>query len=216
MQRKPITSGSGAKTISLDKDEINIKVDFDLPKNFGYSLLNYGDILFFASSSYLRNYILLKNEILKMYNKELKNINMNKVEYYIMPLFFSFRHHIELRLKALYINLFDEAYSERHNLLLLSNDIKNRLVYLDLDDCTNIKIALTYLERIIDNIKIYEKTETTSEYFRFIIGKKVTITDKTIHLTNDHIILFDEIIKQLGDFELYIKNNIKHFYGHIS
>ena len=64
-----------------------------------------------------------------------------------MPLFFSFRHHIELNLKGLIVNFYEIKYKDTHSLLKLTNAFKEKLYGIEEDlDATRIYNKEAFIE----------------------------------------------------------------------
>jgi hypothetical protein len=219
--------GTGAMSFEHDPETSDIKLDFDHRegRNHEISFLNYGAILFFAADSYQKSYRVLRNEMKRIY--ELKDRGWDKeVSKLIMPLVFSFRHCLELNLKALYINIYNEDFAKTHDFAKLLCDFKKNISGIKEDAymkkahptesfAERISEAKKLLNNLEEKIDEFIAKEYSPEFYRFLLDKDIednigTTTKLNFNLDKD-VTLMNDIIYGILNIKKYFYLNIKQF-----
>lgn len=220
-----VSFGSGIKVIKFDFKNKIFNIDFEISEDndFGIcgSIINPGTILFFAANSYKQNFYIIKQRIDEILNNNQID-KKNELITYIMPLLFSFRHHIELLLKGLIINVFNIKYEDSHNLMRLANKFKQKLEntentnHYSLDSQTYFSTvknrAIEDFNEIVKDISRFTKIEGYNEYFRYLVGRELNIDKHVLHFNyNTDIPLMLGLMRKLYKFKVTI-HSIKPFY----
>ncbi len=220
---KKMMAGTGLSLHCFDCDNRKITIDFSGKASDGQCYRNDASILFFSANSYKSAFLCIDKEL----NLRFEQNQAKDIEHLILPYYFTFRHYVELTLKAIIVALTDESSNITHDLKKLVNsatkfikklefDKKTPRMFLTEDRFTEIKeCIIREAETLKRRINDYCNVECADEYYRYIFE----VENKALCLKNDKIeldynqmhSLFTEIRDMLDGLCLKIRE-IKYIY----
>lgn len=187
-------TGSGLTHHTMNRKKKYVSIDF-AGNDEEQCYRNDASVLFFAANSYWAAHCILAEEL---DNRFTMNVRDNAIEHMIMPYYFTFRHYVELYLKALYICIKEEQPNNIH-------DIKDLLIQIqtiikDTDATSNDKLLLSAVSNLKRLITSYGRLESAVEYYRYIFDKNYNLPNSKLSLDLPKTqTLFLKINKKLYD-----------------
>mgnify|MGYP002639175528 CR=1 FL=1 len=211
--------GSGVEVFSFDLENKKYSVEFDLTEgefnkcnpnlNEGISFMNPASTFRFIASGYYLNYVLIRDEIEKLFEDKEK---YKKIPYLIFPLFFSFRHFAELKLKSVYLDLFMKKPNKlNHDLLTLIKEFKKNLGEIENADVKDnlMEDVIRNVEFLIQSFSEFARIEPKSDYYRFYLDRNLKIEKLKVELDFDrHINLMQDITIQISELYKNVMNSL--------
>jgi hypothetical protein len=119
----------------------------------------------YTVKSYFHSTIVLANQLQKF---DVGNKDTYYVNYLYLPMMFSFRQYIELKMKYLYMCVTHKAFNtETHDLEKLREELKNTDFYAFFNGNNS----------SVDVVKFIKTLEKKPEYFRFVLDKECEETE---------------------------------------
>lgn len=187
MPNKKMMNGTGISAHLFKKEEKQIGIDFSgyEPDNINFTgdkkvcYRNDASILFFSANSYWDAFNLISREINKRFEGE---YSPKEIERFILPYYFSFRHFVELELKALITALSKHSPETTHKISKLIK-IFCKLVYeIECDPNERYIFSKNYEKaksnsiqmciELSDLIDQYLQFEYSDEYYRYIFEQE--------------------------------------------
>ncbi len=187
-----ITNNDGIINIDFDPDGLDLDADAqefqsNLKKNTeSKPQFSYVSVLLFVADSYKRSCLLNLEQLNKINECTTTEQDIKYCKYYL-PCMFSFRHSLELYLKAYYCAINDLPWENTHDLSELFEKVKSSVN--NFDECKfkkdyakvsfegkmrQINEILSLLENKLNE---YLKLEKTYEYFRYIFDRDYNMDD---------------------------------------
>ena len=212
MNKYQLANGSGLSAYKFDREKKFISIDFsgNIPKNYSFfegrddCIRNDASILFFSANSYRVCFELVSKEIKDEFDKT--NGSSKRIEKLILPYYFSFRHFIELELKAIIATLSGCSPSTTHKLdplieesIQLLNEYKYKDKNMEIDEEhfeAHKKEASEMLQNLRKQIKEYTSKEPSEDYYRYIFETEGKGKERHIVLKNNTISLDYNVIDE--------------------
>ena len=203
------------KSMSIEFNGIVREVDKS-GKIVDHCFRNDASILFFAANSYKKSFDVISNKIDALFMEPESNKVARDISHLILPYYFSFRHFVELELKAYIMCITKRKPKKSHTLNDLYNDYYNKLRSLqykgidlilpkqDFRDHKNKAMEISRLLR--EKLDSYIDLESADEYYRFILElPDKNDTDKSLKLNRSEIKL------EYGDTDRLFRDMCKLF-----
>lgn len=197
--KEKLMTGTGMSIHSFDREGKKVSIDFtgDSPEG---CYRNDASIVFFAANSYRASNYALRDEIKRRFES---NYSEKDIEHLIMPYYFSFRHAIELYLKAIIVSISGVSPENIHGLSKLSSKLDSMLQGLAKPSDSQLSDqlfnerkgkAISLFQDLSNMISMYERKEPSEEYYRYIFGlnKKKDFLLSDPNLTLDFSTISDE------------------------
>lgn len=209
MENDELVYGSGVEVFGFDLRNKTYSVEFDLvdetfEKHKEISYLNPATTFRFIASGYYLNYILIRDEIERLFDD---NKQYTRIPHLIFPLFFSFRHFVELKMKSLFFDIFKRKPKKlTHDLLTLVKDMRRELIELDGKSLRSdfVKETHSNLDSLESCLKEYIQIEPKTDFYRFYLDKDLKVEKLRVELEFDvHTDIMNRITVEVS--ELYKK-----------
>jgi len=210
LEQDKLKFGSGVEVFSYDLKNKYYSVEFDLLDNeisleSGINLkpersfMNPSSTLSFIANGYYMNYMLIKDEIESLFLKSEKH---KKIPYLIFPLFYSYRHFVELKLKSVYISIVRKKPKINHDLLSLVKKIKSEIksdIHIT-ESSTFSNQIYAVLDLLIKDFNEFAEVEPKPDFYRYYFDIKLNIDKYKVELDFDkHIKLLKRITSNMSD-----------------
>lgn len=187
MSNKKMMNGTGITAHVFKKEEKQIGIDFSgyEPDNINFvgdkkvCYRNDASILFFSANSYWDAFNLISKEINKRFEGDYTSKGIERL---ILPYYFSFRHFVELELKALIIALSKHSPETTHKISKLVEIFCKLVDEIECDSSeyyifskdyeTAKRNSIQMCTKLSDLISQYLKFEYSDEYYRYIFEQK--------------------------------------------
>lgn len=203
-------NGTGAYYSHFDSEELTASLDFSgkcpLYPGDTQCYRNDSTVFLYVAHSYLYAYCEIMESIRRAF--EAKQVKM--VQHLIIPVYYLFRHYMELELKSFYMALSKDRADNIHNLLQLYAPVQTLTYECDgaeksgseEDFQKNKKEALIRLETIKKLIQQYQQIEPYEEFYRYLYDKKINLTVSEVSF--DYVkqdAFFSKITKVFSELE---------------
>lgn len=124
---------------------------------------------------------------------------MEHIQHLILPYYFNVRHYLELEFKALYVGLTNMSFMslkgkhDLHNLEKLYEAVKGVIETINV--CDEKEKLCRLIEKIGKMLDEYLKLEYSSDYYRYIFSKDMTLEKPDIVLDYKNT---DQLFRQLA------------------
>lgn len=205
--------GSGLTEHGIDYEKKIISIDFTGNRD-GQCFRNDPSIFFFVANSYRKSFYTISEHIEELFNDK---ANRKDIEHLVLPYFFSFRHYLELELKAIISSITNEITADTHSLKDLLQRLEDALNSISENEETyklfqnnfqaNKTKALkdfTEIRRLIERFLIIEPSV---EYYRYLFKKKMTLDNPILTLDFcEQDKLFKLIVQKIHRFNILLRD----------
>ena len=211
-------NGTGLTEHSIDYENKTISINFS--SNYhGECYRNDPSIFFFAANSYRSSFYVISKHMNNCFENR---FDQKEIEHLILPYVFSFRHYLELELKAIISSITNKKVQDTHSLKDLMHSLEEALKSIPENEEPYRVFQLNYQENktkaldayntISGMIKEFLKSEPSVEYYRYLFKTKMTLDNPILKLDfNNTDKLFKRIDKEilelnklLRDLDVYV------------
>lgn len=197
-------NGTGYTVYSIDYDKKTISIDLS-GNNEGVCYRNDPSIFFFVANSYKRSFYTIS----KCMNEHFESkANSKDIGHLILPYVFSFRHYLELELKAILSSVTGSVTQDTHSLKELMKSLKEALKAISENENEPKIFRVGFQENKIEMLNTFNnlcgminqflEIEPSVEYYRYIFKKGMTLENPVLTLDFGNTdILFKRIDKEI-------------------
>lgn len=169
-------NGTGLTEHTYDYEKKYVEIDF-AGDDQEQCYRNDASVLFFAANSYREAYLTIQRELEIRFEKRERP---KHIEHLILPYLFSFRHYLELEMKALYAAITDSFPERGHSLIHIAGNLNEKIKQLEYKEMSGVFVIsrqkfdekkqdiVSRFEAVQKMVTEYCDLEPAVEYYRYI------------------------------------------------